>query len=83
MSASRYPSLSQYPVRADAIRMGDPCHDCGIPMTPASRVWSAFTIPSGYRKHAGRGLCGRCIQRRRASGTLDQDLIEPEEARPC
>lgn len=57
------------------IRMSDPCHDCGTPMTPACRHWTAWTIPTGHRKHAGRGLCGLCIRRRRDAGTLDRDLV--------
>ena len=47
------------------IRVGDPCHDCGTPMVPASRRWSAFTIPPGHRKHDGNALCRSCASRRR------------------
>lgn len=50
--------------REPHIRFGDPCFDCGTPMTPASRRWSAFTIPKGYRKHAGNALCGSCRNKR-------------------
>lgn len=42
------------------IRFGDPCYLCGVPMTPASRIWCADTIPAGMRKHAGRALCSSC-----------------------
>lgn len=44
------------------IRFGDPCFACGTPMTPASRRWSKFTIPDGYRKHAGNALCSSCAK---------------------
>ena len=47
------------------IRMGDPCHDCGVPMVPASRYYGAITIPDGYKKHRGNGLCGACTYHRR------------------
>lgn len=61
--------------REPHIRLGDPCYDCGRPMTPASRTWSRYTVPPGYRKHAGHGLCSPCLHRRRDTGTLDLDLI--------
>jgi hypothetical protein len=51
------------------IRFGDPCYDCATPMTPASRWWSALTIPEGMRKHAGDGLCSSCANRRRRKTT--------------
>lgn len=44
------------------IRLGDPCYRCGIPLTPASRWYCKITIPAGYRKHAGLGLCGPCAK---------------------
>lgn len=53
------------------IRVGDPCHDCGTPLVPASRRWWSWTIPPGHSKHAGLGLCGSCAGRRRRSGPLD------------
>lgn len=46
------------------VRFGDPCHDCGVPLAPASRRWCAETLPPGVRKHAGNGLCGSCAGRR-------------------
>lgn len=48
------------------IRLGDPCFHCGIPLTPASRWYCALTIPAGFRKHAGLGLCGVCAKAYRA-----------------
>lgn len=50
--------------REPHIRFGDPCYDCGRPMTPASREWSRHTIPAGMVKHAGNALCGTCRNRR-------------------
>lgn len=44
------------------IRFGDPCHDCGTTLAPASRRWSKDTLPPGVRKHAGNGLCGPCTK---------------------
>ena len=61
--------------RTPHIRMGDPCHDCAAPLTPASRCWTPWTIPTGHRRHAGRGLCSACLSRRRRAGTLDADLV--------
>lgn len=63
------------------IRFGDPCHDCGVEMTPASRWWCAFTIPAGMRKHAGLGLCGPCARRRRELNDSDASTA-PAAAHP-
>lgn len=49
--------------RTPHIRFGDPCYACGVPMTPASRRWSAWTVPPGMRKHGGKGLCSTCKNR--------------------
>jgi hypothetical protein len=54
-------------VREPHIRFGDPCHDRGVPLTPASRCWSAWSIPPGYRKHDGLGLCAPCRRARRST----------------
>lgn len=54
------------------IRFGDPCYACAVPMTPASRWWSASTIPEGMRKHAGLGLCSRCAPRYRRDSSAEQ-----------
>ena len=54
------------------IRFGDPCFACGTPMTPASRRWSKFTIPDGYRKHGGNALCSSCAKNPNAVPETDQ-----------
>lgn len=64
------------------IRFGDPCYDCGRPMTPASREWSRDTIPPGHVKHAGHALCSTCRQRRAATGTLEEALSKEVEQCP-
>lgn len=56
------------------IRLGDPCHDCGCTLAPASRCWSSWTLPPGVRKHDGHGLCSSCAGRRRRAGTMHLDL---------
>ena len=64
------------------IRFGDPCHDCGTKLAPASRRWAAETLPPGVRKHAGNGLCGACAGRRdRETPGWRAALLTRQEAR--
>lgn len=62
------------------VRFGDPCHDCGCPLAPASRCWAVETLPPGVRKHAGHGLCGRCSHRRdKDTPGWRTELRQPED----
>lgn len=62
--------------REPHIRVGDPCFNCGTPLVPASRRWFAWSIPPGYRKHAGLGLCGSCAHKFRAAGLNHADKVQ-------
>jgi hypothetical protein len=45
------------------------CHDCRAPLAPRRR---GELPPPGHKRHAARGLCSTCHNRRREQGTIDE-----------